>query len=66
LVFLGVKHTKGLENVSKAFSSFGKLGKFDIGFAHDAITTIVVASRTPRNRMVIAMSKLLHVLRKNL
>ena len=54
------------ENVTTALFTFGNSRKTDIRDARREITTPIVAQRTSRNRMVTTMSKLLHVLRKNI
>ena len=54
------------KNVTTTLYSFGKSRKTDISIAHREIKTAIVARSTLRNRMVVTMSKLLHVSRKML
>ena len=68
LGFKDVKNKNACKNVTKnvtnALSAFGKSRKTDISIARREIKTAIVARSTLRNRMVVTMSKLLHVSRK--
>ena len=51
-------HMNVIENISKAFTMFGKSRKPYVRVAHKEITTTIVA---PRQQKLAKMSKLLHV-----